>query len=279
MNTGSASASEIVAGAVQDLDRGVIVGENSFGKGLVQWVAEVQSNTFFRLTTGQYFTPSGRTIQRPFVRNAAGRLVPRNPNAPDSTDHPTFHSRNGRTVTGGGGIVPDLEAEGITGNLFLFDLKFRHSMFLRYVNNYVNTHAVAEGSRVAVTDAVLDDFEHWAKSEDFTYESPTEMVLNQLLETARAEHAADALAPELEALRRAINREEERLWVDSREGIALELRREFATKLQGYEQGQLVYMQMDDQFQGALDILRDSTAYTRMLSGPDGSGADTGGNH
>jgi len=279
VNVGSASASEIVAGAVQDLDRGIIVGENTWGKGLVQSVAEIIPDHVIRLTTGQYFTPSGRNIQRPFVRDASGNLVPRNPNAPDTTDHPTFASRNGRLVTGGGGIVPDIEAEGITGNLMLYALKFRQSMFLRYVNNYVNTHNIAEGTPITVTDAILDDFREWSIDSGFTYESPTEMVLNQLLETAEAENMAEALADEIENLRRAIDREEAALWAESREGIALELRREFATKQFGYEQGQLVYMQDDDQFQAALEILRDSGRYAGMLSGPQGSGADTGGGH
>jgi len=279
VNVASASASEIVAGAVQDLDRGIIVGENTWGKGLVQSVAEIVSDHIIRLTTGQYYTPSGRTIQRPFVRNATGNLVPRNPNAPDTTDHPTFESRNGRTVTGGGGIVPDLEAEGIRGNLMLFALKFRQSMFLRYVNHYVNTHGVSEGTAVNVTDDLLDDFRRWCEESGFEYESPTEMVLNQLIETAEAENMAADLEPEIENLRRAINREENELWVQSREGIALELRREFAAKQFGYERGQLVYMQSDDQFQAALEVLRDPDRYEEMLSGPTGSGADTGGGH
>ncbi len=122
VNSASASASEIVAGAFQDLDRGVVVGRPTYGKGLVQQVAQLDEGTFLRLTTGEYFTPSGRSLQRAFVRDSRGLLTVANPTATDTSEHPEFTSRGGRKVTGGGGVVPDIEAEGITGNVLLFEL-------------------------------------------------------------------------------------------------------------------------------------------------------------
>jgi len=267
VNQGSASASEIVAGAFQDLDRGVIVGRTTFGKGLVQSVGEISEGSKFRLTTGEYFTPSGRNLQRPFVRNNAGRFVVRNPNAPDTTQHPTYTSRNGRTVTGSGGVVPDIEAEGLMGNILLFDLKFRRGMFLRYVNNYVNTRGIEQGSKVTVNDVLLDDFRRWVTEQDFTFKSPTEMQLDDLLETAKAEEVADALAAEIEALQKAIDRQKNMMWQESSEKIALELRREFVTKLEGYEAGRLEYMEEDPQFQAALEVVLDPQRYASILSG------------
>jgi|GEM_PF-492376 len=273
VNQGSASASEIIAGAVQDLDRGVIVGRTTFGKGLVQSVGEITEGNKFRLTTGEYFTPSGRNLQRPFVRNPSGRLVVRNPSAPDTTDHPIFTSRNGRSVSGGGGVVPDIEADGILGNILLFDLKFRRGMFLRYVNNYVNTRGIERGTRIPVGEALLDDFRDWVAEEGFTFESPTEMRLDELLETAEAEDIVDELASELEALQRAIEREKDRMWQESLDSIALELRREFVTKLEGYEAGLLTYMEEDPQFQAALEIVQDPDRYSSILSGADEGGS------
>ncbi|MCK4771517.1 MAG: S41 family peptidase [Candidatus Latescibacteria bacterium] len=267
VNQGSASASEIVAGAVQDLDRGVIVGKTSFGKGLVQSVGEISEGNKFRLTTGEYFTPSGRNLQRPFVRNPAGRLVVRNPSLPDTTEHPIYASRNGRTVSGGGGVVPDIEVDGLMGNILLFDLKFRRAMFLRYVNNYVNTRGIEQGSRVTVDDALLNDFRRWTEEHGFTFRSPTEMRLEDLLETAEAEEVADELATEIEALQRAIDRQKNYMWRDSWDKIALELRREFVTKLEGYEAGRLTYMREDPQFQAAIGVVQDSQQYSSILSG------------
>lgn len=267
VNQGSASASEIVAGVVQDLDRGVIVGKTTFGKGLVQSVGEISEGTRFRLTTGEYFTPSGRNLQRPFVRNPVGRLVVMNPNAPDTTEHALYASRNGRTVSGGGGVIPDIEAEGMRGNILLFDLKFRRGMFLRYVNNYVNTRGVEQGSKVNVDNALLEDFQKWTTEQGFTFETPTQMLLDDLMEIAEAEKIADDISAEFDALKRAIERHKNEMWPDSRDKIALELRREFVTKLEGYEAGRLVYMEKDLQFQAAMEVVREETRYSSILSG------------
>lgn len=267
VNRGSASASEIVAGVVQDLDRGVIVGKTTFGKGLVQSVGEISEGTRFRLTTGEYFTPSGRNLQRPFVRNPVGRLVVMNPNAPDTTEHALYASRNGRTVSGGGGVIPDIEAEGMRGNILLFDLKFRRGMFLRYVNNYVNTRGVEQGSKVNVDNALLEDFQKWTTEQGFTFETPTQMLLDDLMEIAEAEKIADDISAEFDALKRAIERHKNEMWPDSRDKIALELRREFVTKLEGYEAGRLVYMEKDLQFQAAMEVVREETRYSSILSG------------
>ena len=269
VNQGSASASEIIAGVVQDLDRGVIVGKTTYGKGLVQSVGEITEGNRFRLTTGEYFTPSGRNLQRPFVRNPVGRLVVMNPNAPDTTKHDLYASRNGRTVSGGGGVIPDIEAEGMLGNILLFDLKFRRGMFLRYVNNYVNTRGLEQGSKVKVDDALLEDFQKWTTEQGFTFEIPTEMLLDDLLATAEAEKIADDISDEFNALQRAIEQQKSEMWPESIEKIALELRREFVTKLEGYEAGRLVYMEKDLQFQAAIEVVREETRYSSILSGTD----------
>lgn len=275
VNGASASASEIVAGAMQDLDRGVIVGQNSFGKGLVQSVAPLPTppGAYIRLTTGEYFTPSGRNLQRPFVKDDWGHLTLPVPGTPDTTEHPAFKSKNGRTVTGGGGVTPDIEAEGITGNILLFDLKFRRGMFLRYVNNYVNTRNIAQGASVTVDDALLSDFRQWCLDENFTFQTATEVRLEDLKRTASVEETAVALSTQIAALGRAIAAQKKKMWDESRESIALELRREFVTRLQGYDAGQLEYMKKDPQFQAALKILQEPARYGAILQGNDPSGS------
>ncbi|MFC1545432.1 S41 family peptidase [Gemmatimonadota bacterium] len=280
VNQASASASEIIAGAVQDLDRGIVVGKTSFGKGLVQVVGQMgrmpdgNGANIFRLTAGEYFTASGRNLQRPFGTDDLGRIVIRNPGDQDSTDHPIFLSQRGREVTGGGGVVPDIELDGIMGNILLFDLKFRRGIFLRYVNNYVNTRNVAEGTTVSVNDELLDDFRAWAEAQGFSFETPTEMRLDDLVETASAEGADDAMAAEITALQRAIDRQKDSMWQESRESIALELRREFVTRLQGYDAGLMAYFSKDPQFQAALEVLGDRAQYAAVLSGESVGGQD-----
>jgi carboxyl-terminal processing protease len=267
VNNGSASASEIVAGAFQDLDRGITVGKPTFGKGLIQQVAQLDEGTFLRLTTGEYFTPSGRSLQREFVRDARGMLAVPNPAIPDTTEHPVYTSRSGREVRGGGGVVPDIEADGIMGNGLLFELKFIRTMFLRYVNNYVNTRNIGQGTQVVVDDALLDDFQEWSLEQGFTFQTPTEMQLDHLKRTAEAEEIAESMASEIAALESAIESEKARLWETSRHGIALELRREFVTRLEGYGRGQLVYMEEDPQFQAALRAVQDAEYYAGILAG------------
>jgi len=256
-----------VAGAFQDLDRGVVAGRTTFGKGLVQTVAQVDGDSYLRLTTGEYFTPSGRNLQRPFVRDEQGLLTVANPTGPDTTDHPVFHSRNGREVKGGGGVVPDLVADGLTVNFLLFDLKFRRAMFLRYVNNYVNSRGLKPGSAVQVDGALLDDFRRWCQADGFTFRLPTEVRLDELQETARAEELADELQEEIAALKRAIEAEKEKMWTASRGQIALELRREFVNKLQNYDAGLMEYFKDDAQFQAAVNVLKDARRYDAILSG------------
>lgn len=270
VNQASASASEIIAGAIQDLDRGIVVGRTTFGKGLVQQVGQMpggEGANIFRLTTGEYFTASGRNLQRPFGTDAQGRFVITMPGEADTTEHPIFLSQRGREVTGGGGVVPDIDLEGITGNILLFDLKFRRGLFLLYVNNYVNTRNIAEGTVVEVDDALMADFRDWTSEQGFTFETPTEMRLRSLTETAEAEGVDDALSSEIAALKRAIERQKDSMWQESREKIALELRREFVSRLQGYDAGLMEYFREDPQFQAALGVLSDRTQYASILSG------------
>lgn len=270
VNQASASASEIIAGAIQDLDRGIVVGRTTFGKGLVQQVGQMpggEGANIFRLTTGEYFTASGRNLQRPFGTDAQGRFVITMPGEADTTEHPIFLSQRGREVTGGGGVVPDIDLEGITGNILLFDLKFRRGLFLRYVNNYVNTRNIAEGTVVEVDDALMADFRDWTSEQGFTFETPTEMRLRSLTETAEAEGVDDALSSEIAALKRAIERQKDSMWQESRDKIALELRREFVSRLQGYDAGLMEYFREDPQFQAALGVLSDRTQYASILSG------------
>jgi carboxyl-terminal processing protease len=276
VNGASASASEIVAGAVQDLDRGVIVGKQTFGKGLIQQIAQLKEGQYLRLTTGEYFTPSGRSLQRPFARDTGGLLTIRNPSAPDTTEHPVYTSRAGREVTGGGGVVPDIDAETITGNVLLFRLKFIDSMFLRYVNNYVNTRGLEEGARVTVDAALLEDYRLWVQEQDFTDPAPTEMLLDDLRRLAEVEEIDDSVDDEIDALEAAIAREKMRMWQQSRDKIALELRREFVTRLEGYELGQLTSMEEDAQFQAALKVLQDTSNYAGILAGK-AMGMEVGG--
>ncbi|MGD0345392.1 MAG: S41 family peptidase [Terracidiphilus sp.] len=168
VNRDTASAAEIVSGALQDHDRALIVGETTFGKGLVQTVYNLSENTGLALTTYHYYTPSGRLIQRNYegvslydYYNHAGAL------APDSSNREVKLTDSGRTVYGGGGITPDEKIESLKTNRFQDELSYK-DVFFHFAPVYVATHTVAQNFQV--DDAVMSEFKKFLTSQnvDFT---------------------------------------------------------------------------------------------------------------
>ena len=165
VNRNTASAAEIVSGALQDHDRALIVGETTFGKGLVQTVYNLSENTGLALTTYHYYTPSGRLIQRnysgvslyDYYYNHAGA------SAPGSTNREVKMTDSGRTVYGGGGITPDEKIDSPKPNHFQEDLIYK-SAFFHYAAHYLSNRTVDRSFQV--DDAVLSDFKQWLTTQD-----------------------------------------------------------------------------------------------------------------
>jgi carboxyl-terminal processing protease len=182
VNRGTASAAEIVSGALQDHDRALIVGETTFGKGLVQTVYNLSENTGLALTTYHYYTPSGRLIQRNYAGvslydyyyNHAGAL-PSN-----STNQEVKLTDSGRTVYGGGGITPDEKFDTPQANHFQEELLSR-DVFFRFAPVYVSTHTVANNFQV--DDAVLSDFKKYLTSQNVEF---TDSELNGVSDWLKA---------------------------------------------------------------------------------------------
>ena len=185
INKFSASASEIVAGALQDYDRAVIVGQRSYGKGLVQLTRKMNYNTGIKLTTAKYYIPSGRCIQAIDYshRNADGSVG----HIPDSLIS-LFKTKVGRNVYDGGGISPDVNViiDSLSG--FTTDL-FRNNLFYDFANQYVFEHSTAEKpENFKITDEIVYDFADFIKSEKFTYVSRSEKLTENLFNSASEEN-------------------------------------------------------------------------------------------
>lgn len=190
INSASASASEILAGALQDLDRAIVVGERSYGKGLVQSLRPLPHNTYLKVTTAKYYIPSGRCVQAIDYakRNSDGSIQ----RIPDSLTH-EFTTRNGRKVRDGGGIMPDSTLKRRDDCNIVYELYVRN-LFFDYATNYARTHkSIAAPERFALTDAEYDDFINHVKAQNFTYELQSAQMLDEVRQVVQAEgYATDA---------------------------------------------------------------------------------------
>jgi carboxyl-terminal processing protease len=198
VNSGSASASEIVSGSIQDLDRGVIIGQRTFGKGLVQTTRDLSYNAKIKLTTAKYYIPSGRCIQALDYTNrrpdgSVGHI-------PDSLVS-DFKTKYGRTVRDGGGILPDIILDQTLLSSLTTNLVYQNMIF-DFATRYRNTHdQIAPPATFALVDSDFDQFRDYLAGRKFTYETVTEDALDKLVKSARQEKYYDQSRDVIEELR------------------------------------------------------------------------------
>ena len=184
VNSGSASASEIVAGTIQDYDRGVVIGQKSFGKGLVQITRPLSYNAQLKVTTAKYYTPSGRCIQAldySFRKEdgSVGKI-------PDSLKS-EFKTSNGRVVKDGGGIDPDIDTEQEPLSPVAYSL-FSKGLIFDYATKYHFEHpSIPEAKVFTLSDAEYEEFKKWLQDKDYGYNTEVETTLKKLKETAKKE--------------------------------------------------------------------------------------------
>ncbi|PTX45026.1 carboxyl-terminal processing protease [Christiangramia gaetbulicola] len=196
----SASASEIVAGAMQDLDRGVIVGARSFGKGLVQRPRELAYGTQLKITISRYYTPSGRCIQALDYRRRTedGKAI-----RTKVEDYNEFKTKNGRKVYDGGGVLPDIKMESSQFSNITQSLLFQDAIF-NYATDYYYSHELKKPDNFNFTDEDFEDFKSYLKSSNFEYQTATERELNEMMDKAEDEELKSEIAPEVEKIRSQI---------------------------------------------------------------------------
>lgn len=263
VNRGSASTSEILAGAMQDLDRGVVVGERTFGKGLVQSIRPVGFGGHVKITLAKYYTPSGRCVQALDYshRNEDGSVG----RVPDSLVT-AFKTTNGRTVYDGGGVLPDtLTTDSRKLNIAYYIFAQNH--FFDFATRYYQKNKkIASPENFKLTDAEFEEFVDYLLNEKkFTYTTQTETYYNQLLEVAEYEGFDESAKAEFNALKAKLIPNVEQNIRDSRKEIEELLSVEIMQRYY-FQKGQVQYMLKDDkELKVALDLLKDDKKYNKVL--------------
>lgn len=265
INGGSASAAEIVSGALQDMDRAVLIGQRSFGKGLVQSTRSLPYNGNLKVTMSKYYIPSGRCIQQMDYshRNPDGSVGA----IPDSLTS-VFYTAKGRPVRDGGGITPDIKIEEPEQPTLMFYL-MTDFIVTDFVAEWSQKHKkIAPPETFVVTDEDFEAFKQYAKAKNFTYDRQSEKILKNLKEVAKIEGFLeqdstlfDALSAKLiPDLERDFDRNKERI----KEVLASEIMKRYY-----YQKGDLIQSLRDDKvLEKALEVLNDPALYEKTLSAP-----------
>ena len=268
INRGSASASEIVAGAIQDLDRGVIIGQRSYGKGLVQITRPLSYNTQLKVTTAKYYIPSGRCIQaRDFLHpNEDGSVGI----IPDSLIS-EFRTRNGRIVKDGGGIAPDIEELPDPLSQISSEL-FQRNYIFDYATNYYWAHPdIKSPEEFKFTDQDYSDFKTFLVNRKFSYKTSTEESLNELITNAKKEKYYDIHKDLFNDLEKDIAHSLDQDLKIFKDEITDLIEDEIMSRY-FYENGAIAYtIKNDDQVLKARDILNNKEEYSSILKGTAGS--------
>lgn len=257
----SASASEIVAGAIQDLDRGLIVGTRTFGKGLVQTITRLSENSSLKITSGRYYTPSGRCIQEvDYSRHSKDGIVKVKP---DSLRN-EFRTTHNRRVLEAGGIMPDTVVPNQPVNRLMEELN-RKAMFFKYANHYAAEKKTVP-DRVEITNEILRDFEDFLKGKDFRYEEEAEIMLKELRDAAEKGRYGKSFYECFEKIAKTIEAEKSRAFERYSDEVRSALKLEIIARLKGEKEAIKASLEDDPQLEVAVGLLRNGTVYTKLLT-------------
>jgi len=264
VNSGSASASEIVSGSLQDLDRAVIIGQRTFGKGLVQTTRPLSYNTQLKITTAKYYIPSGRCIQALDYshRNDDGSVG----KIPDSL-MTEFKTRYGRKVYDGGGILPDIVTEpakysNITGSLLTKSLVFDYATHYRVVHP-----TIASAKDFKLSEADFTEFENWLSDKEYDYTTKSERSLDELKKNSEDEKYYTALKSDIESLKARLMHNKKEDILKNRNEIVQLLEDEIVSRYE-FQSGRIeASFDHDVEVSKAVEILTHPATYSAILNG------------
>ena len=257
----SASASEIVAGSLQDLDRAVVVGRTSFGKGLVQRTIDLKYGSKMKLTIAKYYTPSGRCVQKlDYYAKNEGKVG----EVPDSLIT-IFKTKNGRDVIDGRGIEPDVKVEGEDLGRLTATMMINNVIF-DYATIYHSKHeTIAEPKAFKLTTDEYAAFKKYVLEKDFEYSTASEEILKKVLETAKEEGYDESMSAEYEALMKKVKASKEKDLELFKNQIIDLLENEIISRYY-YQNGRILHSFKDDSsLKKAIEILNNDTEYKKIL--------------
>lgn len=258
INGGSASASEILAGAMQDHDRGVILGTKSFGKGLVQTITPLDYNTSLKITTAKYYTPSGRCIQKIDYTKNNDVFV-----EPDSIIKSSFKTDNNRRVFSGGGITPDttisFEYEGdIVKDLLAKGMFFTFADHFYYLNPKQDFYKINDSQ-------LFGEFRAYLESQKYVYHSNAGNQVDDLIADVGRRKSAGQLPAQLEQIKKEFEKLELNDLDNYKDEVTTEIKGELASRYLGNEGRTEEFLKNDRQFQSAYKIINEQNTYNRLL--------------
>ncbi|HET6543291.1 MAG TPA: S41 family peptidase [Chryseolinea sp.] len=265
INRGSASASEIVAGTLQDYDRAIIIGEKSYGKGLVQVSRPLSYNSQLKVTTAKYYTPTGRCIQ---VLDYGHRRDDGSVGSiPDSLKKP-FKTTTGRVVYDGGGIDPDIKTESQEAHM-LTQVLFEKGFLFDYATQYAYKHPEPVNSRTfTLSDEEYQQFLNWMKNKNYSYKSYMEYQLQQFTEEAKKEKYFSELKGQLDQVSARITESKKNELVLHKDEIKMLLEEDIVSRYH-LEKGSVESgFKYDKDIKLASDVLRNSVQYKKLLNIP-----------